>query len=268
MLLLKEAVEKVNQHFSSTPPSKWVLDQPTQDDIQHILREGTEVSKFDPLRLRETMITDLQEGRAQLLCRRCQYGKVLVIVHPEWKHSIPWKLFGQIFRAFSKLPTKGWRVVLFANPTLRQYDSQTPGPAHVNGGYAYPGQPQSIVIYRLEECARVLVHELLHAAGTDNMNHDETLRETLTESYAELFLIAIQANGSMRKANKLWRIQAQWIVDQEARLINEFNVRDTSSYAYRYTVARRPVLEGWGFTFPSATAPSTSLRFTAPALTQ
>jgi hypothetical protein len=267
MLLLKEAVEKIKQHFESTPPSQWVADQPTQEDIQHLLKEGSEVSKFDPLGLRKTMIDDLQLGRAHLICRRCQYGKVLVVVHPEWKATIPWKLFGQIVRAFSK---NQWRIVLFANPALREYPMvpQEPGPENVNGGYAYPGQPQSVVIYRLEECARVLVHELLHAAGTDNMKNDESLRETLTECYAELFLIAIQANGSIRKASKLWKIQAQWIVDQEARLITEFNIMSPSNYAYRYTVARRPMLEGWGLPFPSTPHQSTSLRFTAPPLTE
>lgn len=266
MLLLKEAVHKIGA--LSDPACQWVRDEPTQDDLNHILREGLEVSKFDPLQLRKTMLDDLQVGKAELLCRRCQYGKVLVIVNPEQKQQIPWKLFGQIFRAFGN---RQWRVVLFAHPALRSYPQapNQPGPAEVNGGYAYPGKPESIIIYRLEECARVLVHELLHAAGTDNMNHDETLRETLTESWAEIFLTAIQSNGSMRKAMRLWKIQAQWIVDQETRLVNEYGVIDDSHYTYRYTVARRRVLEGWGFPFPAAPqAQSTSLRFTAPALTE
>ena len=216
------------------------------------------------------MIDDLQAGAAQLVCMRCQYGKILVVVHPQWKSSLPWKVFGQIFRAFSRVTSKNlWRVVLFANPSLREYpvSPQEPGPEHINGGYAYPGEPRSVVIYRLEESARVMVHELLHAAGTDTMSNDESLRETLTESYAELFLIAIQSNGSIRKANTLWKIQAQWIVDQEARLTKEFGVTTSLQYAYRYTVARRPQLESWGLRFPSTSQQSTSLRFTAPPLT-
>lgn len=266
MLLLKEAVQQIQDHFARTSHAKWVRDEPTQEDIDHILKEGSEISRFDPLSLRKQMLEDLREGLAQLLCRRCQYGKVLVVIHPEWKGSIPWKLFGQILRAYSG---KQWRIVLFANPYERLYPQtgEEPTSEHVNGGYAYPGNPTSIVIYRLEECARVLVHELLHAAGTDNMKNDETLRETLTECWAEVFLIAIQANGSWRKARALWNQQSQWIVDQEARLIREFGVNDPSKYAYRYTVARRSILEGWGFSFPSTVNPSTSLRFTAPPLT-
>jgi hypothetical protein len=268
MLLLKEIVRQVNQHFDTTPKSQWVRDEPTQEDLTHILKEGSQESQFDPNRLRKSMLEDLQGGRAELICRRCQYGKLLVIVHPEYKEQIPWKVLGQILRAFGN---QAWRVVLFANPSPRVYPDAPlePGPAHVNGGYAYPGQPKSVIIYRLEECARVLTHELLHAAGTDNMNHNETTRETLTETWAELFLIAIQANGSVRKAARLWRIQAQWIVDQERRLVNDYGVVDDSHYAYRYTVARRRVLEGWGLPFPGgAHAQSTSLRFTAPALTE
>lgn len=266
MLLLKEAVQQIQDHFSKTSASKWVRDEATQEDIDHILKEGSEVSRFDPLGLRKQMLEDLREGVAQLLCRRCQYGKVLVIIHPEWKGSIPWKLFGQILRAYSG---EKWCIVLFANPHPRLYPEggQEPTSEHVNGGYAYPGNPKSVVIYRLEECARVLVHELLHAAGTDNMNNDETLRETLTECWAEIFLIAIQANGSWRKARILWKQQSQWIVDQESKLRQEFGVNDSSKYAYRYTVARRAMLEGWGFPFPSKANSSTSLRFTAPSLT-
>jgi hypothetical protein len=266
MLLLKEAVLAISK--LPLPACQWVRDEPTQDDIQHIMKEGLEISKFDPNQLRKSMLDDLQGGRAELICRRCQYAKILVIAHPELKSRIPWKLFGQIFRAFGN---RQWRVVLFAHPAVRDYSNPqiaSIGPANINGGYAYPGNPQSIILYRLEECARVLVHELLHAAGTDNMNHDESLRETLTESWAELFLIAIQSNGSMRKASKLWRIQAQWIVDQEARLVNEYGIVNDSHYAFRYTVARRRVLEGWGFHFPTMPFQSTSLRFTAPALTE
>jgi hypothetical protein len=266
MLLLKEAVRQLQDHFSKTPPAKWVRDEPTQEDIQHILKEGYETSKFDPLQLRKQMTEDLQHGLAELVCKRCQYGKLLVIVHPEWKRSIPWQLFGEILRAFSG---KQWRIVIFANPSERLYptDGKEPTSEHINGGYAYPGNPRSVVIYRLEECARVLVHELLHAAGTDTMTNNESLRETLTESWAEVFLIAIQSKGSVRKAAALWKDQSQWIVDQEYRLVQEFGVTSSANYAYRYTVARRHMLEGWGFSFPFIVNPSTSLRFTAPSLT-
>jgi hypothetical protein len=269
-LVLKEAVEQVASHVKSAPPAIWVHDVPTEGDYQHIVKEGSEVSKFDPLRLKQTMLEAYQQGRARLICRRCAYAKVLVIVHPEYQKSIPWTLFGKIFRAVYK-PSQGtWRVVIFANPTPRVFPpaGQQPGPAEVNGGYTYPGRADSIVLYRLEECARVLLHELLHAAGTDDFNNGESIRETLTESWAEVFLIAIQANGSLRKARKLWESQAQWIVDQETKLRQMNGVQNSNHYAYRYTVGRRRVLEGWGFTFPSTAASSpTSLRFTAPVLT-
>ena len=39
MLLLKEAVEKIKHHFASTPPSQWVRDEPTQEDIQHLVKQ-------------------------------------------------------------------------------------------------------------------------------------------------------------------------------------------------------------------------------------
>jgi len=245
----------------------FVRDQPTEEDINHILQQAD--SEFDPLQLRKQMLEDLKVGKAQLLCRRGPFAKVLVIVHPENREKIPWKLFAKIFQAFGPPLTppsphkKQWRIVLFAHPSLRRLPEpgEKPGPQHLNGGYAYPNDPSSIVIYRLEECERVLVHELLHAAGTDGDEPDE-IREALTETWAELFLIAIKA-GSQRKAVELWKIQAQWIADQEAAL----NLLPTD-YGWRYTTGRRAVLEKLGLQLPAPSlntreALGGSLRFTA-----
>jgi len=261
-LLLREAVNQLNPKLARKAGS-WVRDEPTQADIEHIFKEGSEVSRFDPQGRRKQMVDDLQAGKAKLMCRRLTTGaKVLAIVHPELEGSIPWELFARIFSVFPRAP---WRVVLFANPTPRVFPEppHQPSPLNVNGGYAIPGKPDSIVIYRLEECHRVLLHELLHAAGTDNMINDESTRETLTEAWAEVFLVAILASGSWRKAKALWQAQAQWIVDQEVQLRSLHNVNDPSSYAYRYTVGRRTVLEGWGFVFPPPSGRRVeSLRFT------
>ena len=134
------------------------------------------------------------------------------------------------------------------------------------------------MIYREEEVCRVLVHELLHAACTDNMKHPEWMREVLTETWAEIFLIAILAKGSMGKAKKLWKIQAQWIADQESVLKGVYGVLGPESYAWRYTVGRRQALMRLGMELPGtlsqqgAMLPSAShafpnsLRFTSPEL--
>jgi hypothetical protein len=278
MALLETLVARIDRtHY------EWVRDEPTQDDLDHILKEIAP-SPFD-LILRQEVYDDLKAGKAKLVTKRGPTAKVLAIVYPDTK--IPWDTFGKIFQAFgepvtsgepakaatsgqpatSGEPAKQWRLVWFANKKPRIIPSGKPRPIHMNGGYTYACQ-SDIVIYRDEEVERVLVHELLHAACTDNMNQPEEIREVLTESWAELFLIAIIATTTA-KAKKLWAIQAQWIVDQES-VLKKF-VKTPADYAWRYTVGRREVLEGLGLSFPKPSPDPAfmlgkSLRFTSSAL--
>lgn len=287
-MALETIVAKIN-----TAKYTWVRDEPTDDDLSYILKQGLQTpSAFDPLNLREQVFRDLRAGKAKLVCRvgMSPPAKVLAIVYPDTK--IPWELFGRIFSAFGASTSPlAWRVIWFAHPRKREFPQVAPNnipkepqanslnaslhneaiqPLHVNGGYAYVCQPETVVIYREEEAARVLVHELLHAACTDDMKNPEELREVLTESWAELFLIAVLAKGSLTKAKKLWRIQAQWIIDQET-VLKEYGVLTPLNYAWRYTVGRREIMEGMGLRFPAPSADPMfilggSLRFTSPSL--
>lgn len=274
--LLDTVVDQVATKLHSS--FVWVRDEPTQEDLDHIVKE-TEASRFDPLKLRHEMLAAYRQGRAKLLCRRGPFAKMLVLAYPG--DPIPWKLFARIFLAFGPPPASlgasSWRVVLFANPAPRLFPavstnlpvvvSEERWPAHVNGGYAYPSSPTSVILYRLEEAPRVLVHELLHAAGTDDLNKPEFMREALTESWAELFLVAIQANGSKRKAKQLWTQQAQWIADQNAKLEQMYGIQKPQDYPWRYTVARGEVFASMGLGLPHGNpGMAFSLRFTCPAL--
>ena len=274
-------------------PFEWVRDEPTAEDLEHIKREGNSPSQFDPLGLRKQMTDDLASGKAVLKTKSGPFAKVLAVVYPETQ--IPWKALGKIFSSFgppkektfgppSGSKSKGWRVVWFAHPKKRVFPDiknaiatenitqkmKAIQPQHINGGYAYACAPETIIIYREEEVERVLVHELLHAACTDDMSKPEWMREVLTETWAELFLVAILA-GSLGKAKKLWAIQAQWIADQEAVLVNEYNITKPEDFPWRYTVGRRSVLKGLGIPLPPPSADpkfmlGSSLRFTSSAL--
>ena len=236
----------------------WIRDDPTQDDLNHVLKEGFEPSKFDALGLKKQTIEDLQAGKAKLVCRSCSLAKVLAVVYPG--QIIPWDLFGKIFAAFGN-PSEGkWRFLWFANPTLRTDDFGL-GPEAVNGGYTYPCRPDTIVVYRKEEVGRVLVHELLHAACTDNMNDPIELREAKTETWAEIFMCAILADGNIKEAMRLWEIQAQWIVDQEENM-RKSGVNTPEEYAWRYTVARKYVLETMNISLPKTKSNSKSTNST------
>jgi hypothetical protein len=273
-------------------PFEWVRDEPTEDDLRHIQKEGKESpSIYDELDLRGQMIDELQAGRAVLKTWQGPFAKVLAVVYPDTK--IPWATFGKIFTAFGP-PREGgapWRIVWFAHPKKREFPSANAEgfqsrsnitnertsqvthvtPKHINGGYAYACAPETIVIYREEEVERVLIHELLHAACTDNMENPEWLREVLTETWAELFLVAILANGSLRKAKQLWKIQAQWIANQQHVLTTEYGVLTPDSFPWRYTVGRAAALQNLGITLPPPSSQpradlANSLRFTSPRL--
>lgn len=260
MHTLETLVNKIDRsHY------EWVRDEPTQEDLDHIIKESLgSPSPFDPLNLRAEVYNDLKEGKAKLVTKRGPTAKVLAIVYPDTQ--IPWATFGKIFQAFGE-PARGakfgkgkqWRLVWFANKKKRTFPKTSITQAnlnasphiqalHINGGYAFACQPETIVIYREEEVERVLVHELLHASCTDDMKQPEEIREVLTESWAELFLIAILA-PTLAKAKKLWAIQAQWIIDQET-VLKGLGVNTPADYAWRYTVGRREVLESLGLRFP------------------
>jgi hypothetical protein len=273
-LLLKTVYEEVTRNAAAQQQKViWVNDQPTQDDLDHIMREGSSVSEFDSNNLRNEVLRDLQAKRAKLITKRCLLGKVLAVVYPDQEARIPWDIFGKIFAAFGPSHGKTWRFVWFANkkPRILPASAEKPGAGHMNGGYTYSCDPSAVVVYREEEVARVLVHELLHAACTDAKDDMIELVEAKTETWAEIFLIAILSAGKPRMFSQLWKTQAQWIADQEYVLKNDHEVQDPTDYAWRYTLGRRFVLEGFGIRLPGPSADPRaniggSMRFTSPAI--
>lgn len=273
-IVLHEIIDKMKRSSFA-----WVRDTPTSDEIEFLKTNALEDSKFDPLQLRKTTYNDLLENRAKLICRRGPFARVIAIVYPNTK--LPWNLYSQIFSSFGAPPpscvkegSSHWTVYIYANPIKRIFPieeeayNKTIGPANINGGYAFPNDAKSIVIYREEESERVLIHELLHACGSDDMNHSVEIREAYTETWAELFLVALASNGSHKKGNRLWKIQSQWISDQNFLLYSRFNVKDKSDYPWRYTLARELVLKQFGIHLPSPTNQivNNSGRFTSPLL--
>ena len=270
-LVLRTIYDQLKIHFKQTSPLIWIHDEPTKEDLDHLIKQG-EATEFDTANLKKSMLDDLRKGKAKLITKSCAIAKVLVVAYPEQEEQIPWKIIGNIFRAFGRSPSKtDWRVVWFANPVQRTLPQQNmPVEAtHLNGGYTMRCQPSTIVVYREEEFLRVLVHELLHAACTDSIEESIELIEAKTESWAELFLVAILCIERTRALNNAWATQAQWIADQEYVMRNEYGVNSPADYAWRYTVGRRFVLEGLCVELPEPSANpratiGNSSRFTAP----
>jgi len=278
--VLETLTKQIHTRWMTMAKHVWIRGTATDDDIDAIKEAGKE-SRFDPLRLRSGLLEDVKKGKAHLVSRHLvnkSTGKCFASVHlilpvtVQPKDAIPWALWEKILLLFGR-SQKPWRILIFGSLSKRERPThnQPLGPSHLNGGYAYPGDPRSVVLYRLEEATRVLVHELLHACGSDDMSLSESEREVRTESWAELFLIAVLAKGMVSFANRMWKQQAQWIRDQEEIVALAHGVKGEGDYAWRYISGRRAYLESFGMTFPLPSTPLTGLignssRFTNPAL--
>lgn len=214
------------------------------------------------------MWKQLVENKAQIVCKSCANAKVIYIKPSGSKIQPPWDLWARIFQWLGpSVDGKKWRVFWFPAAIKRQLPAigTEVSSIHLNGGYSYPCHADTIVIYRLEEATRVLIHEILHAACLDPPTNFLPIREANTETWAELFLIAILSKGSMATATKLWKIQSQWIADQNATLIRRFGVRTPENYAWRYTVGREMILDSLKIKLPEPISThSRSSRFTSP----
>jgi hypothetical protein len=264
-LVLQEIVENIKTQYHTLPDVRWVTTNPTEEDMLILKREAMTESKFDKVNFRKEMWEVLQKGSAELLCRQCKYGKVLVIRMKGEDLKISWSLWGRILQGFDVKA----RICWFAHPQKRELPGKGIAVAaeHVNGGYTFPCRTDAVVIYRLEEATRVLIHELLHASCTDNHELAIELTEAKTETYAELFLVGYASRGSMKLAEKLWSQQSNWIQELNTTLAANHGVRTLADYSARYTVARAEELKSLGISLPSSsTNRTTSSRFTTKKL--
>ena len=264
-LVLQEIVENVKRQYDTLPDVRWVNATPTEDDMLTLKKEAMTESRFDKVNFRKEMWTAFVAGSAELLCRQCKYGKVLVIRMKGEDLKISWSMWGRILQGFDVQA----RICWYAHPQKRELPQKGSSveAEHVNGGYTFPCNTSAVVIYRLEEATRVLVHELLHASCTDNHDLPIELTEAKTETYAELFLVGYASRGSMKLAERLWSEQTKWIQELNTTLIANHGVKTLADYSARYTVARASELKSLGITLPSSSSNrTTSSRFTTEKL--
>jgi hypothetical protein len=134
---------------------------------------------------------------------------------------------------------------------------QPVGPEHVNGGYTLPCKQDRIIIYREEECTRVLLHELFHAACSDRL-------ASLPHMEAE----TLASEGNLETALALMKKQIRWMSAQHRVLRAFYNVSKPEDFAWRYTLGREHAYQRLGVHVPISRGTSyvTSSRLTAPAL--
>jgi hypothetical protein len=247
------------------PLLQWQNDSPLQNDVEEFKRQ-TDESVFDPLLLRASVWKDLEEGRSVMRCKQCPLARVLWIQPKNKKVEPDWSTWTRVFQWYGK-PNDGtqWRIFWFPSELKRTAPEPglAVGPAHINGGYTIPCTSSAIVIYRREEATRVLLHEMSHAACLDDQSEALVMREARTETWAEIFLVAIKSEGSLQKAERLWKFQTQWIADQNDFLRRKHGVQGPNNYAWRYTIAREIILNQLRIHLPAPRSfSSKSLRFT------
>lgn len=162
-----------------------------------------------------------------------------------------------------------WRIFWFPADIQRVLPEKGTevGPQNINGGYCYPCNPHIIVVYRFEEATRVLIHELLHAACTDPPEASLPIKEATTETWAELLLVALCSRGQETSAAHFWKLQSQWIANQNYTLRQHHHVKTIQNYAWRYTLGREEILMSLQIRLPSGHFQKhMSSRLTHPAL--
>ena len=250
---------------------------PAQDAV--LERECAGPSDFDQIESRKTFHAHYKAGHIQPLVRTCFVGEDLVgtvvalLSEVTETQDIPWDLWGKILALFKnkKHNNNPYTVYFCAHPASRQFPehSRITQPLHINGGYTYPCSHEAIVIYRAEDATRVLLHELFHAACSDDPNQGLEQREAETEAWAELFwcgFMACASLGDLKSLKSLVKRQAAWMVSQNGRLTRDNHVAPgPQGFPWRYTAGKEAVWRRWGLLQGVVKGhPVDSLRLTFP----
>ena len=247
----------------------WKDDILTEKDRAIIEKEANEVSPFDKLNLKKDIYDKFINGGAKVIVKKIQNARIVILT--ENIHIFfPWETWGRMFQWFGTPENaNSWTIYLYASQVKRTLPIQGPATAeHLNGGYTFPCKADSIIVYRYEEATRVMIHELLHAACTDDFTKPVEYREASTELWAELFLVALLSKGDKHIAERLWKLQDHYIQDLNHTVYHYHNTKSPRDYGSRYTILRVGVLESLRIKLDSTYVPKriTTSRFTSPKL--
>ncbi len=273
--LIKVLLLKIVEEFSLSPP-EFKEASMTEDDIIFLRDECNKPSPFDPNNKRKELFDKLVKQETIYSCQECQHGQIFAIWDtPKQEQELPWELWGRIFRIFdsgsksSKRKSRNFFKTFFlANTNLREFPEKGHKikPENINGGYTYPCNKQSIVIYRAEDATRVLIHELMHASCLDNHELGLDQVEAETEAWAELIYIALLSQGKKFIFNSLLQRQSEYMRKQNEKV--EEYLGHPQDFPWRYTIGKQEIWELWGILSNEDSKPvihiRKSLRLTYP----
>jgi hypothetical protein len=253
MSLLLHEVQLVAQEEFQLDPPVFRKSAVTADDRRFITRECATVSPFDPENRRQRMLRHVTEGGGVCEKWTCRYGSVILLLESEEQRAeIPLELWARILRLYAIPGTALFRVFLFGLRHLRQFPSRHEAikAIHINGGYTYPCRHDTIVIHRLEDATRVLLHELQHSTCLDHEEDGTDLVEAETEAWAELWHVALLSQGKPHLFHRLLQLQSDWIQDQNERVRDHMKDPQSMEFPWRYTIGKENVWRRWGILRP------------------
>ena len=264
-MLLDIIVDLVKKEYARKEPA-WKRAELPAKDMTFLQKECSSASEFDPLQKRKALMDKMLKGKAIMNTMTCDYGQVCAIFdHEQQMKEMPWGLWGRILRMYSEKGKKTFKVFFLANTHVRQFPpmGKPITPIHINGGYTYPCNRETIIIYRAEDATRVLLHELMHSCCLDNHKNGVDLVEAETEAWAELLYAGLLSQGNDVAFHTLLQTQSNWIVSQNQEV--KKHMRSPTDFPWRYTIGKEEVWRRWNILHHVAhPTKMKSLRLTAP----
>lgn len=269
-ILLHSTLELVQKEFALKAPTWSIGHKLTKSEEAYLQKECTTTSEFDPHNKRNTMYQNMVDGTATLIKAVCPYGTVIAILENKKQNDhIPWELWARILRMYTEDGHPPFTVFLLANTHLRTFPpgKQPITPHNINGGYTYPCNRQTIMLYRAEDATRVLLHELMHSCCLDNPALGVDRVEAATEAWAELIYVALLSQGKGREFSTLLHMQSDWMIKQNAIVKKHMKNPDSMEFPWRYTIGKEELWRKWNILSESPMLRiivGNSLRLTCP----
>jgi hypothetical protein len=275
-VLLNSVLDSIRHEFIQSAPIWTISYTIDQKDMEYLNNECTVGSEFDPNNRRKTLYNDMISGRVSTLVATCPYGKVVAILeNVDQVLDIPWPLWGRIMRLFTekdKALQTPFKVFFLANIHLRTFPENRAliTSENINGGYTYPGNRETIMIYRAEDATRVLIHEMMHSCSLDNQANGVDQVEAETEAWAELIYVGLLSKGVKKEFNELLRMQSEWMRKQNMKVKQHMRHPESKEFPWRYTIGKEDVWRKWNISISQGrpfVSIGNSLRLTHPPST-
>jgi hypothetical protein len=273
-ILLNSTLDLVRKEFALKAPT-WSMDHMlTKSEEAYLRKECTTESEFDPHNKRNTLYQHMVDGTATMVKAVCVFGTVIAIVENKKQiEEIPWELWARILRMYTEDGHPPFTVYLLANTHVRTFPpgKQPITPHNINGGYTYPCNRQTVMLYRAEDATRVLLHELMHSCCLDNHTLGVDRVEAATEAWAELIYVALLSQGVEREFMKLLHMQSIWMIKQDSIVKKHMPTLkhnpESMEFPWRYTIGKEQIWRKWNILNDAPMASVTvgnSLRLTCP----